>query len=308
MKFAIVGAGGIGGYFGARLAADGNEVAFIARGRHAEALRRDGLTLTSPLGDLHIADPEVPEDLADIGLADIVLFCVKLWDVDAAAEQIKPLLGRDTAVVPFQNGVTVAEHLETILGRQHVLGGVAHISAVIEAPGAIRHDSPFARLSFAERDGSKSWRQECMLSACMGAGIEARVSDDIALDMWKKFIFLAPLAGACCFHRVPIGEVAGTPERRARLAAMMAEAAAIGRAKGIALDDDVAARTLEAALALGPRVKPSMLVDLENGRRLELEWLNGEIVRLGAKHGVETPVNAEVYETLKPYAMGSPPA
>jgi 2-dehydropantoate 2-reductase len=305
MKFAVIGVGGIGGYFGARLVADGNEVSFIARGAHAEAMRRDGLRLASPLGDLHIADPHVPEDLGDIGLADIVLFCVKLWDVDAAAEQIKPLLGHDTMVVPFQNGVSVCDRLAELLGAGHVVGGVAKISATIESPGVIRHNGPLARLIFGERDGTKSWRMEAMAAACTGAGIAHQVADDIGRDIWEKFVFLAPLAGACCFARAQLGEVMDDPRHRARLAAMMAEAAAVGRAKGIALDGDLAERTLSQTLDLGAKVKPSMLVDLENGRRLELEWLNGEIVRLGQELGVPTPVNAEVYETLKPFAMGA---
>ena len=305
MKYAVIGAGGVGGYFGARLAADGNEVAFIARGAHAEAMRRDGLRVTSPLGDLHIPEPEVPADLADIGFADIILFCVKLWDLEDAAARIKPLLSRDTAVIPVQNGVSAGDRLAALLGPRHVMGGVAQISAAIEGPGVIAHHTPLARLLFAERDGAKSWRQECMLSACMSAGIAAKVPDDIERAIWEKFVLLAPLAGCCCFYRAPVGEIAADPERRARLAAMMEEAAALGRAKGVALRDDLAARKLKQALELAPAVKPSMLLDLEHGRRLELDWLTGEIVRLGQKLGVTTPVNAEVYESLKPHAMGA---
>lgn len=306
MKYAVIGVGGVGGYFGARLAVDGNEVSFIARGQHAEAMRRDGLTVKSPLGDVHIDKPDVPKDIGDIGFADVVLFCVKLWDVDAAAAQIKPLLARDTAVIPFQNGVSVCDRLSELLGPEHVMGGVAKISAVIESPGVIRHNSTFARLTFGERDGSKSWRLDCLSAACEAAGIEHAVSDNIERDIWEKFVFLAPLAGAACFYRTPIGAVVEHPERRARLAALMQETAAVGRAKGVALDDDIAERTLGQALDLGPNVKPSMLVDLEHGRRLELDWLTGEVVRLGTALGVDTPVSAEVYAALKPYAMGTP--
>ena len=302
MKYAVIGVGGMGGYFGARLATDGNEVVFIARGRHSEAMRRDGLTLKSPLGDAHIANPEVPSDMADIGAVDFVLFCVKLWDFDAAAAQIKPLMSHDTGVLPFQNGVSVCDRLAEALGPQHVLGGVAKISATIEAPGTIRHNGTAARLIFGERDGSKSWRLECLSAACESAGIQHAVSDDIERDIWEKFVFLAPLAGASCFYRAPIADLVGDPQRRARLVAMMRETAAVGRAKGIALADDLAERTLEQGLDIG--AKPSMLVDLENGRRLELEWLNGEIVRLGRELGVETPANAEVYEALKPFTGG----
>lgn len=305
MKYAVMGVGGIGGYFGARLAADGNEVAFIARGAHAEAMRREGLRVMSPLGDVHIADPDVPAAVEDIGLADFVLFCVKLWDLDAAAELIKPLLAQDTAVIPFQNGVSACDRLSEILGPQHVLGGVAKVSAAIERPGLIRHNNKYAGLVFGELGGAKTWRLECLAAACTGAGIDHKVSEDIERDIWEKFVFLAPFAGACCFHRAPIGEIAAEPERRAQLAAMMAEAAEVGRAKGIDLDDGLVERALGQATGMGAGVKPSMLVDLEAGRRLELDWLNGEVVRLGQELGVPTPVNAEVYETLKPFAMGS---
>ena len=303
MKYAVMGVGGVGGYFGARLAADGNEVSFIARGAHAEAMRRDGLRITSPLGDLHIPEPHVPEDLSEIGFADIILFCVKLWDLEAAAASIKPLLSRDTAVIPVQNGVSACDRLSEVLGARHVLGGVAQIGALIESPGVIAHKTRFARLLFGERDGSRTWRQECLLSACMSAGIEAKVPKDIEVEIWEKFVLLAPLAGACCFYRAPFGEVIADSERRARLAAMMEETAAIGRAKGIALQEGMAARKLEQVMEFDPKLRPSMLADLEAGRRLELEWLNGEIVRLGQELGVATPVNAEVYESLKPYAV-----
>jgi 2-dehydropantoate 2-reductase len=265
-------------------------------------MRRDGLTLKSALGDVHIAKPKVPKDLAEIGSVDCVLFCVKLWDVDAAAVQIKPLMSRDTGVVPFQNGVGVCDRLAEVLGPRHVLGGVAKISATIEAPGTIRHNGSAARLILGERDGAKSQRVESLSSACDSAGIEHVVSGNIERDIWEKFVFLAPLAGASCFYRAPIKDVVGDPQRREHLAAMMRETAAVGRAKGIALTDDLAERTLKQSLDIG--AKPSMLVDLENGRRLELEWLNGEIVRLGKELGVPTPANAAVYEALKPHAMG----
>jgi len=303
MKYAVVGVGGMGGYFGARLAADGNEVAFIARGQHAEAMRRDGLMVKSPLGDVRIDNPDVPKDIDDVGFADIILFAVKLWDLDDAAAQIKPLLAHDTAIIPVQNGVSVCDRLAKHLGPHHVLGGVAKISAVIERPGVIRHNAPPARLIFGERDGSKSWRLECLSAACQSAGIEHTVSDDIEREIWDKFVFLAPLAGAACFYRAPIRAVVEDPERRACLAALMRETAAVGRARGVALADDIAERTLDQALDIG--AKPSMLVDLENGRRLELEWLNGEVVRLGKELGVDTPANAEVYAALKPFAMGA---
>lgn len=299
-----MGAGAVGGYFGARLAAGGDEVTFIARGAQKEAMERDGLRILSPLGDLHIETPEVVADPVDAGFFDIILFCVKLWDVAAAAETIRPLLSRDSAVIPLQNGVTVEDQLAELLGPQHILGGVTAIGAIIEKPGVIRHYGNFARLIFGERDGAQSWRQECLLSACIGAGIEARVSDDIEVDIWEKFVALAPLAGATSFYRAPLGEILHEPARRVRFEALVHEVVAVGRAKGVALDETAAARAIAFAESMPPALKASMANDLDAGRRLELDWLNGEVVRLGQALGVETPENAAVTEALTPFAMG----
>ncbi len=304
MKYAIMGAGGVGGYFGARLAAAGGEVAFIARGGHKAAMQANGLALHSPLGDLHIEAPEVVDNPAEAGRCDVILFCVKLWDVEAAAETIRPLLSRDTCVLPIQNGVSVTDTLSRLLGARHVMGGVTQISASIEAPGVIRHHGDFARLIFGELDGSASRRQECLLAACQGGGIEARVSPNIEVDIWEKFIFLAPMAGATAFYRAAIGEVRDHPERRARFEAMLRETANLGRAKGVALPEGLEERLLGFVDNLPPEMKSSMQLDLERGKRLELDWLNGEVVRLGQELGVATPENAAVYEALKPYAMG----
>jgi 2-dehydropantoate 2-reductase len=304
MKFLIVGAGGVGGYFGARLAADGNEVTFMARGAHRRAMEQNGLKVLSPLGDLHIEAPRLFDDPGSAGLFDIVLFCVKLWDTGAAAEQIKPLLAHDSAVVSLQNGVTAEDTLARVLGPQHVLGGVAHIAAVIAEPGVIRHTGSLARLTFGELDGLPSWRQEGLLSACIGAGIEATASPEIVLEIWRKFVLLAPLAGAACVYRCSIGELLALPERRRTLEALTAETIAVGKAKGVALEPEIEVEVLRKLEAFPAEVKPSMLHDLEAGRRLELDWLNGTVARLGRELGIETPANAEVTEALQPYAMG----
>ena len=305
MKYVVVGAGGVGGYFGARLAADGNEVAFLARGVHGEAMRRSGLTIKSPLGDLCIDKPDVPDNISDIGLVDVILFCVKLWDIDAAAAQIKPLLAHDTALIPFQNGVTTCDRLTELLGPRHVMGGVAKISTVIESPGVIRHHGPLAMLIFGERDGAASWRQDGMSAACQSAGIEHKVSTAIDRDIWEKFVMLAPLAGAACFYRMPVGGIISEPDRHALLAELMRETAAVGLAADVALDDDLVERTLRQVSKFDSSIKPSMLVDLERGRRLELEWLTGEVVRLGRNLDVPTPASSKVFDALKPYANGA---
>ena len=305
MKFAIVGAGGVGGYFGARLAADGNDVVFIARGAQRRAMAQQGLKVLSEKGDIHIEKPQLFNDPQEAGLCDLILFCVKLWDTAEAAALVKPLLAHDTAVVPLQNGVTAVDMLSDLLGARHVLGGVARIASVIEAPGVIRHSGAVARLIFGELDGLPSWRQECLLAACIGAKIDAQVSEDIAAEIWRKFVMLAPLAGAACFYRCPIGELLGVPERRALFETLVAETAAVARAKGAALGPATEIQVDRALDKFPPEMKPSMLHDLEAGRRLELDWLNGEVARLGAALGIDTPANARVTDALQCFSMGT---
>ena len=305
MKICILGAGGVGGYFGARLAADGNDVTFVARGAHRAAMAAKGLRVRSPLGDIHIEKPKVSEDPLEVGLCDIVLLCVKLWDSEPAADLVRRLLAHDTAVISLQNGVAAEELLSGLLGAQHVMGGVAQISAHIAEPGVIAHVGNFARLVFGELDGSSSWRQDGLLAACEAAGgIEARISRDINVEIWRKFVLLSPMAGACSLHRAPLGAVLADPARRRQLEALVAEAAAIGRAKGVALPPGTEDKAIAAYAGLPAEMKPSMLVDLEAGRRLELDWLTGAVVRLGRELGVATPESAKVYAALEPFALG----
>lgn len=304
MRFAVIGVGGVGGYFGARLAADGNDVVFIARGPHGEAMARRGLTVYSERGDLHIESPQVFADTVEVGRCDYVLVCVKMGDLAAVAEAIRPLLAHDTAVVPFQNGVESEELLCRTLEPRFVMGGVAYIFAHIAEPGVIRHIGKIARLAFGELDGRKTWRMEALESACIGAGIDVDATERIHDRIWRKFVLLAPLAGATCLGRCPVGAVRDDPALYAKLEAMIAETVALGRARGVALPDDLEARSLKAVGELQADMKTSMLYDLEAGKPLELEWLNGAIVRLGAEAGIETPVNTEVVAALTPYAAG----
>jgi len=305
MKIAIIGAGGVGGYFGARLAEAGHEVAFVARGAHKEAMKARGLRVHSPLGDIHLPAPDLVEDPAAIGARDFILFCVKLWDVPAAAEIVRPMLSAESFLAPIQNGVSVTGTLAGLLGAERILGAVTQISASIEAPGVIRHHGDFARLIFGEVPGGSSARVERLEATCGAAGIEARVAADTELEIWKKFIFLAPMAGVTAFYRAPIGEVRDKPERWARLETMVRETVAVGRAKGVALAEATEESSLGFLRNMPPEMKSSMQLDLERGRRLELEWLNGEVVRLGQELGVPTPENAAVLEALKPFAMGA---
>ena len=304
MRVLIVGAGGVGAYFGARLALDGNDVMFVARGAHREAMEREGLKVHSPLGDMHLPTPQLYEDAEQAGLFDFILVCTKLWDSEAVADLIKPLLAHDTAVISVQNGIDAEPLFGRLLGAKHVMGGIAQISAHIDAPGVVRHHSQTARFVFGEMDGSKSWRQETLQAACESAGLEAIVRDDIEVALWEKFVALAPSAGACAYYRASIGEVHGDAERSATLKALIREAIAVARAKGIPFEEGMEETFFKRIGTLPGTVKPSMLVDLERGNRLELDWLLGAVVRLGEELGVDTPLSREVYTALQPHALG----
>ena len=305
MRIAIMAAGGVGGYFGGRLAAAGHDVHFIARGAHLAAIRESGLRIKSPLGDLHLKDVSVTDDPAAIGPVEAVLFAVKLWDTDRAAEACKPLLGPETVVVPFQNGVSSVNVLTEHLGPHYVAGGVAQIAAVIEAPGVIRHSGTMAKLTVGERHGSHSARIRKLLAAFEDAGFDHAHANDITRVIWEKFIFLSALSGLTTLCRQPIGPIRSDPDARVLLGGAVKETASVARADGIKLAGDTEAKIMGFIDGLPEGMKASMLHDLENGRRLELQWLSGEVVRLGRKYDIPTPVHLSVYGALKFYAEGT---
>lgn len=304
MKIAVMGAGGVGGYFGAKLAQSGADVTFIARGAHGAAIREAGLKVFSPNGDMLVQPAKATDAPARIGAVDVVMFCVKLWDVESAAEDCRPLLGPDTAVISFQNGVDAEERVAAILGPQHAVGGVAAIAALIEAPGVIRHTGTMAWLKYGELDGRLSPRIEAFDVACQKAGFEASISTDITADIWRKFAFLAPMAGATAAMRLPIGPILADAETRRLFADLIAETVAVGRAKGARLEEGLEAKQLAFAENLPGEMKASMLGDLERGNRLELPWLTGAVVRLGRELGMPTPTSAFVNTVLKLHADG----
>lgn len=304
MKIAVMGTGGVGGYFGARLAQSGADVTFIARGAHGAAIREAGLKVFSPNGDVLVQPAKATDDTARVGPVDAVMFCVKLWDVESAAADCRPLLGQDTAVICFQNGVDAEERIAAILGARHAVGGVAAISALIEAPGVIRHTGTMAWLKYGELDGRPSPRIEAFDAACRKAGFEASASSDITADIWRKFAFLAPMAGATAATRMPIGPILGEPDTRRLFTDLIAETVAVGRARGARLEDGLEAKQLAFAEGLPAEMKASMLGDLERGNRLELPWLTGAVVRLGKELGLPTPVSEVVYAVLKLHAEG----
>lgn len=307
MKILVVGTGGVGGYFGARLAASGQDVTFVARGEHLRAMRAHGLRIESGRGDALIRPVTATDDPATAGIADLVMIAVKLWDTEAAIRAAAPAVGPTTTIVSFQNGVDAIELLTQHFGRERVVGGIAHIAAVIERPGVIRHSGALQRLTFGELDGRGSARIERLYAACRAGGIDAVIADDIERAIWEKFVFLVGLSGLTTLVRLPIGPIRDDPDTRALLGAVMHEAAAIGRAKGVKLDADIAAKQLAFTDSLPHDMIASMLGDLRRGNRLELPWLSGAVVRLGQALGIDTPANRFVYTALKLHAEGRPP-
>jgi len=306
MRIAVVGAGGVGGGFGAALAKAGADVTFIARGAHLAAMKAKGLRVEGGRGETHVMPTQATDDPADVGPVDLVLFCVKLWDVESAGERIRPLVGPGTAVIPLQNGIDAAERLIPILGAPAVMGGVAQISAVIAEPGVVRQTGTFMRLVFGELDGTRSTRGEAFLELCRKAGFDATLSEAILTELWMKFILLATNASVTALTRQPLGKLRDDPDMRPQFVAAYKEVIDVGRARGVKLPADVLDKMLAFNAGAPPTMKASMAIDLERGNRIELPWLGGKVVELGRQLGVPTPTHALMYAALKPYAMGAP--
>jgi 2-dehydropantoate 2-reductase len=306
MRIAVVGAGGVGGGFGAALAKAGADVTFIARGAHLAAMKSQGLKIQGGRGDTHLVPTKATDDPADVGTVDIVLFCVKLWDVESAGQRIKPLVGAGTAVIPLQNGIDAAERLTPILGSNAVMGGVAQISASITGPGLIQQVGTFMRMIFGELDGKRSKRGEDFLALCLKAGFDATLSEQILTDLWMKFILLATNASITAATRQPIGKLRDDSDIRPMFMAAYQEIIDVGRAKGIALPANALEKIVEFNAHAPPAMKASMALELDRGNRLELPWLGGKVVQLGRELGVATPTHTTLYAVLKPYIMGAP--
>jgi len=304
VKIAVIGAGGVGGYFGAQLAAGGADVTFIARGRHLEAVRAHGLRVESPAHPQWLNPVKATSDPESVGPVDLVVIAVKLWSTEQALAAARPLLGQDTGVVSFQNGVDAADRVSAGLGASRALGGIVHIAAVIEAPGVVRHSGTMAKLTFGELDGRTSARSEAFLSACRAGGIEAYLVTDVRRAMWEKFVFLVGLSGMTCLTRSPIGAVRDDPVTRDMLRAVMQEVVAVAAARSVTLPEDTVERQMAFVDGLPHGMIASMLSDLRSGGPLELEWLAGAVVRMGREHGVPTPVNECIYGALTLHAKG----
>ncbi len=306
MRIAAMAAGAVGGYFGARLAAAGHDVFFIARGAHRDAMLSNGLKVESVHGDVHLPKPNVSDDPAKIGPVDVVLFAVKLWDTEKAAEQARPLLGPNTRVITLQNGVDSYERIAPIVGPERAIAGVTYVVTVIDRPGVIKQTSTFQSIICGTSDGRPDAPLEAFVAAAKAAGIPITLSDNIARDRWHKFIFLSATSGATAITRNPMGPILADPDTRALFRNIMRETLAVGQAKGVALDDGFVDERMEFADKNVPAtMKASMANDLDRGNRLELDWLAGEVCRLGKELKVPTPVNDTVYAALKLHRLGA---
>jgi len=303
MRIAMMGAGGVGGYFGGRLAASGCDVTFIARGRHLEAIRNNGLRIDSrDIGDATI-DPAVATDApADVGVVDYVIIGVKLWDTEDVGRAIAPMVASDTTVLSLQNGVECDETLASVVGADHLIGGVAFIASSIREPGVIEHIGTMQRVVVGERAGGSSRRVDLLHEMMLLAGITAEVSDDIERTIWEKFVFLVGLSATTTMLRTTLGPIREDPENRQLLLNIMRETVAVGRAKGIDLPEDYADDRLAFADGLPADMTSSMYHDLKAGNRLEVAWLSGAVARFGDEVGVATPINQTVFAALRPHA------
>jgi len=301
----MIGAGGVGGYYGGHLAAAGTDVAFVARGAHGAAIRANGLRIESPAGNL-VVPAAVFDDPAQIGPVDAVILAVKLWDTASVVASLDPLLRSDTVVISLQNGVSKDEIVRKAVGVERVAGGLCYIAVVIDRPGVIRQTGAMSRLVIGEYDRSTSPRIKALADAFRAAGVNIELSDDIERALWEKFVFINGLSGATCAVRQPIGPIRADPRARGLLRDLFAETVDVGRARGVRLDPAFADDRLAFCDSLPPVMRASMADDLERGNRIEMPWFQGAVVAMGRAAGVATPANAFVEAVLSAYVDGAP--
>ena len=303
MHIVVMGAGGVGGYFGAKLLKAGESVTLVARGEHLQAMRRDGLTVRSAIEGVYVVRPAAVENVTGVATADVVLFCVKSFDTEAAAALLRPVVGPETAVLSLQNGVDNEDKIDALLGAGHAMGGVAQVFAVIDRPGVIAHHFG-GRIIFGELDGRRSTRAERLLRAFESAGISVEFTPDVRRALWEKYVLICAVAGMTAVTRETIGVVRGTPPCWRMFRTIVEEVTAVARASGIGLPPDTVDRIVKLAEGIAPGSRASLAQDLLQGRRLELEAIHGHAVRLGERLGVPTPTVLAVYATLTPHVAG----
>lgn len=305
MRIAIIGSGGIGGLIGARLALGGADVRFLARGAHLQAMRQEGLAIEGGGDPIRVTSLRASDDPAELGVCDLALIAVKLWDTRAVLERIRPIVGPDTALLSLQNGVMKDDTLRALYPARQVMGGVAYVGTAIDRPGVIRQTGAMQRLVFGEFDATRSPRAEALLAACMRGRINAEISSDIEREIWRKYVFLVGLSGATATMRSTIGPIRANPGARAFMLDVMREVVAVARARGIDIAPDYAEHRLRLADDVAPEMTSSMHHDLQRGDRLELPWLSGGVVELGRAAGVATPLNRAIADILALHVDGT---
>ena len=306
MRIAVMGAGGLGSVIGGLLARAGEDVTLVARGPHLEAIRNRGLTVKSPTAGTFSMQVPATDEPAEVGSVDLIVFGVKLYDLEAAAEKMRPLIGPDTVILPIQNGIDAAERIGRVVGPGPVIGGTATVGGRIEEPGVVAHTVLANTMFCGELPSGTSPRTERVRAVLERAGFSAEAHPDIHVPIWEKFVTLAATAGVMALTRLTVGPIRGCPDTRALFVGAMEEAAAVGRAHGVRIADDLVEQQMVLVDRAPPGARSSMAADLLNGRRLELESLNGVIVRLGRELDVPTPLNFAIYAALKPYVDGVP--
>lgn len=303
MRIGVFGAGGVGGYFGGKLAQSGEEVAFIARGEHLSKLQTEGLRVDSVGGDFHVKNIQATEDPQTIGQVDVILVGVKAWQVPEAAQAMQPMVGQNTFVVPLQNGVEAPTELAEVLGEDHVVGGLCRISSLIATPGYIHHVGIEPYVAFGELNNQPSERCTRLIEIFQTAGVKAEIPVDIHAAMWEKFTFISTVSGVGGVARAPIGVIRSVPETRKLLILAMEEITAVANAHHIVLPQDLVSKTMEFIDGLPDGAQPSMQRDIIAGHPSELGWQNGAVVRLGKKYDLPTPINDFIYSSLLPQEM-----
>ncbi len=305
MRIVVMGSGGTGGYFGAKLAKAGEDVTFVARGAHLAAICEAGIRIRSAVDGEWTVNVRAVETLTGHEPADLVLFCVKSFDTESAAELARPIIGPSTGILSLQNGVDNEDKLQRAFGPEHVMGGVSYIFSNIEAPGIIAHHQ-LARIVFGEMNGQPSERATRFAEACKRASIQGELVPNIRKTLWEKYVFLTALAGATAITRLPVKFIREVPETRRLWQLQVEELLALATAENVGLDPDMMERCVKFLESLAPTNYSSLYQDLMQGKRLELDALHGHAVRLGERHGIPTPTLFAVYAALRPYILGAP--
>ena len=306
MRIAVMGTGGTGGYFGGLLARAGEEVTFIARGAHLESIRKNGLAVKSVLAGDFTVSATATDNPGDIGPVDFVLFCVKAYDNAVVAERIRPLIGPATVVLSVQNGIDNEQQIGEVIGPEHILGCVSYVSSTIESPGVIAQTGGPGTLVFGEMQGGTSARTEALQSTLQNSRITAELHTDIQSALWQKFLGICGVNGVTALTRLPMGEIVACKETHNLMRGAMQEVETVARASGANLPEGCVDQSMDFFSSVEPAVRGSMYYDLAAGRRLELDVINGTIVRLGGEQGIPTPINSAIYAALKPYLNGQP--